>query len=437
MNSLSALNAVQLSENFARLASLLGCALVVLPIVALFAPWQQFVAGEGFVSAYSPIDREQSIDAPIGGRIAQWHVREGSRVEAGAPLLEIRDVDPDLLQRLQRQRDALEAKVDALNEQLASYDEQTRNLRTTRDMLITTANYRLNMAQARSRSAAEALQAAQATQTAAVLQLQRLRRLLGEGIVSRRELELAERDAMLAQRAVNGAKASEQSAVADQRGAEADIARVESDAQSKVDSSVAAANKARSEMEESRASLAKLEVDLARQQSQTVHAPRAGTVLRLFGNPAGAVVKQSDPLLVIVPESNERGVELWVDGNDMPLISLGRPVRLQFEGWPAVQFVGWPSVAVGTFGGTVGFIDPSGNGKGKFRIMVVPDETKQAWPAAKFLRQGVRTRGWVLLSEVRLGWEIWRQLNGFPPVISLTEPNSGERPQDVARKRLK
>ena len=50
-------------------------------------------------------------------------------------------------------------------------------------------------------------------------------------------------------------------------------------------------------------------------------------------------------------------MELWARGNDAPLITPGRKVRLQFEGWPAVQFAGWPSVAVGTFGGIVGVVD--------------------------------------------------------------------------------
>ena len=96
----------------------------------------------------------------------------------------------------------------------------------------------------------------------------------------------------------------------------------------------------------------------------------------------------------------------------------GRHVRLQFEGWPAVQFAGWPSVAVGTFGGVVTLVDSSDfNGMGKFRILVVPDPADQSWPEGRFLRQGVRAKGWVLLDQVRLGYELWRRVNGFPPVL--------------------
>ena len=34
-----------------------------------------------------------------------------------------------------------------------------------------------------------------------------------------------------------------------------------------------------------------------------------------------------------------------------------RRVRLEFDGFPAVQVAGWPSVAVGTFGGEITVID--------------------------------------------------------------------------------
>jgi adhesin transport system membrane fusion protein len=135
-------------------------------------------------------------------------------------------------------------------------------------------------------------------------------------------------------------------------------------------------------------------------------------------------VKPGDPLVVLVPDTDARAAELWVDGNDAPLLAEGRPVRLQFEGWPAVQFTGWPSVAVGTFGGRVALIDSTDNGQGKFRVLVVPDG-EQPWPSGRYLRQGVRANGWVLLNRVRLGYELWRLFNGFPPTVAPAEPRAG------------
>ena len=89
---------------------------------------------------------------------------------------------------------------------------------------------------------------------------------------------------------------------------------------------------------------------------------------------------------------------------------------------PALQFSGWPSIAVGTFGGRILLIDPTDNGKGKFRVLVEPDPRDAPWPSRRFLRQGVRANGWVLLTVVPIGYELWRQFNGFPPVVSLDEP---------------
>ena len=90
-------------------------------------------------------------------------------------------------------------------------------------------------------------------------------------------------------------------------------------------------------------------------------------------------------------------------------------VRIQFDGWPALQFSGWPSISVGTFGGTVKVIDYVTSKPGEFRILVVPDPASEPWPAQ--LRIGSGTKGWVMLDSVRVWFEIWRQLNGFPPSL--------------------
>jgi multidrug resistance efflux pump len=169
-----------------------------------------------------------------------------------------------------------------------------------------------------------------------------------------------------------------------------------------------------------------VEVKLSELDRLVIYAPRDGTLFRLNVFERGQMLKEGDELFTIVPDTTQRAVELWVSGNDTPLIRPGDHVRLQFEGWPAVQFAGWPSVAVGTFGGKVMTIDPTDNGNGQFRIQVQPDDD-DPWPSKRFLRQGVRANGWVMLQQVALGYEIWRQLNGFPPSLSKGEPLSGDK----------
>ena len=75
-------------------------------------------------------------------------------------------------------------------------------------------------------------------------------------------------------------------------------------------------------------------------------------------------------------------------------------------------------------------IDATDDGSGKFRTLVKPDGDSE-WPSGRFLRQGVRANGWVMLSQVPLGYELWRQLNGFPP--NFYDKSDGDY-QNVKRK---
>jgi len=193
-------------------------------------------------------------------------------------------------------------------------------------------------------------------------------------------------------------------------------------AQTKIDYARAMQQDAIGNAATSRKEIADIKMKLEETSRLTITAPRDGTVFRLNVNERGDSVKQGDSLLTIVPETKQKAVELYVNGNDMPLVELGQEVRLQFEGWPAVQFAGWPSVAIGTFSGTVSTVDATDDGKGQFRILITPNEDEQEWPTDRYLRQGVRANGWVMLRRVSLGYEIWRQLNGFPVIVAEKEP---------------
>jgi multidrug efflux pump subunit AcrA (membrane-fusion protein) len=184
-----------------------------------------------------------------------------------------------------------------------------------------------------------------------------------------------------------------------------------------------------------RAALVQLGTRAARQGRQVVTAPRAGTILRRASGESGVYVKTGETLAQLVPDTDSRVVELMLDGNELPLLQVGQEVRLQFEGWPAIQFSGWPSIAVGTFRGEIALIDASDTGvPGQFRILVSPPKDApadtQVWPDTRYLRQGVRTHGWVLLNVVSLGYEVWRRFNDFPPAL----PKEPEKKESSAPK---
>lgn len=299
-------------------------------IVLTFVPWQQTSQGNGSIIAFDPNDRVQKLSSTVPGRIEKWFVRDGSKIKKGDPIVEVVDNDPNFIERLGLERDAVFKKYDA------------------------------------SKAAAET----------ALLNFKRQKILLDQGLTSRTKFEKA--------------KITYKKFIAEEAS--------------------------------SAASLAKAEVKLSRQQTQMIRAPRDGTILRILHGSGNVFVQEGETIATFVPDTLQMATEIYVSGNDLPLVYPGREVRLQFEGWPAIQFSGWPSVAVGTFGGVVSIVDPSASVNGKFRVVITPQEGSE-WPDNTYLRQGTRVYGWVLLNTVKLGYELWRQFNGFPPALE-QEPNS-------------
>lgn len=404
-----------------KIARSLLLLLLVLLILLLLTPWQQNVRGIGRVVAYIPGDRQQTVGAPVEGRISRWLVKEGSRVKAGEVIAELRDNDPLLLQRLEGERQALLGRQSAIDNRVETFREQLRMAEQARPQALAAAESRLEMARQRQRQAVQGTEAASAARLTSSLNLTRQQTLQEKGLASRRTLELAQLE--MAQRSadLDRAHAALAAARSEVDALGADLRKLTADTTASVEKARAELNKAIEDQNYLRADLLKVETRLARQQTQTITAPRDGTVLRLLVNPNAEMVKAGQPLAILVPDTDQRAVELWVDGNDLPLIVSGSKVRLQFEGYPAIQFGGWPEFSIGSFGGQVVLIDATDDGKGQFRILVQPDPDDIPWPEVRFLRQGVRVNGWVLLGQVTLGYELWRIFNGFPPLV-LPEP---------------
>jgi len=419
---LPAMRLVRHSTRVARMvARLLAVALFLALVGLVLAPWQQNVTGQGRVIAYAPLERQQSVQAPIAGRITRWAVEEGTRVKEGDILVELSDNDADLMSRLEDQRNAIQARLNAAQSQMMAYESRVDALRSSRLSSIEAAGSRVRMVEERIRSAEQSLSAAEMTRETSRLNLERQRAMHKDGLTATRSLELAELEFTKATTDAESARAVLSAVRNELVAVSSDRQRIQTDADALINDGLAKYEYAKSDVAKERIELAKLESTMARQATQQVRAPRAGTILRLVARQGAEIVKAGDTLALLVPDTAASAVELYVHGNDAPLISTGRHVRLQFEGWPAVQFAGWPSVAVGTFGGTVAFVDAADDGRGKFRIVVVPDKGEE-WPSNRFLRQGVRANGWILLDEVRLGYEMWRQFNGFPPSLSSSEP---------------
>lgn len=170
----------------------------------------------------------------------------------------------------------------------------------------------------------------------------------------------------------------------------------------------------RAKIAASEAALNDIDIRLNRQAVQIVRAPRDGRVMRILGADNATMVKAGDVLATFAAENSRRVVELYIDGRDVPLVRPGRRVRLEFEGWPAIQFSGWPSVAQGMFDGRVFAIDVNASANGLFRVLVEQAPDRAPWPKEPYVRLGAKVRGWVMMDTVTVGFELWRLLNDFP-----------------------
>lgn len=385
-------------------------------IAVFFLPWRQFIDGRGRVIAFNPLDRRVDVEAQVEGRVRKLNVVENQRVHAGDIIAEIQDNDPNLIANLKAQREAIESRRDFAQGRVEDLSAQ-----------IIQEELAMNEAVEAARQKVAAAKIAAET---ARLNYERTISLAEKKLASTREVELA--------------TLSRDSTIAELAGAEATLKRTTNDYSSKIASIRASKGSALSDAAGAEKDLSEIDVKINQNLRQIVEAPRDGIVLSVEVTD-GTYLKPGSPICVIVPETDSRFVELFVDGNDLPLIHArktlpngeiepGSPVRIAFEGWPAIQVIGWPSLAVGTFGGEVVLVDPLPNAvTGQFRIVVAPKpdvvnrgggEEVVPWPERdRWLRQGTLVNGWVMLQQVPLWFEIWRQVNGFPPLV--TEAASG------------
>lgn len=396
---------------------------VVLGVTVSFVPWTQTVTVHGQLSAYSPSERPQEIHAQIVGRIHTWHVNEGMAVKKGDLVLELEDVSPefmapDLLERLDQSGVALKQRREAALERADILAEGLDEMANLTHAATTSAGARVSEGDYKVQSAEQRVAGARVAEETAKLNLERSRVLEAEGLLSRRDLELAiqaetgtraeMREAEAILREVQQARRALAQGRA-QIGAE--LVQRELDTRSQRASALGDAAKASEE-------LADLELKrsnaMQRRVASRVLAPVDGIVVRLTPVGPGEIVHPGDLLFTIVPLSATRAVEMWADAIDAPLLKQGRTVRLLIHGIPAIPIPAWPELMAGTYDGRIQVVDQSASANGKFRLWVEPDTQRRSWPPQDQVRQGTQVKGWVILNRVPLWYEMWRRFNLFP-----------------------
>jgi multidrug resistance efflux pump len=198
---------------------------------------------------------------------------------------------------------------------------------------------------------------------------------------------------------------------------EIELNSVEADYIDKISKAESAINETVGELFESQAEVSKMQVELSNLELRSgfyvIRAPQNGYIAKAMKSGLGELIKEGEDLVSIVPSEARMAAELYVRAMDLPLMEIGVPVRIQFDGWPALVFSGWPNVGVGTFGGIVQAVDRVNSSNGLFRVLVVPDPNDEGWP--DLVRAGGGIYGWAMLKNVQVWYELWRQFNGFPP----------------------
>ena len=424
-DDVAALRLVQSSRLITGLSRLLLVGLVLAIAAMLFLPWQQSARGTGQVAAFIPQERQQTVMSPTKGlveRVAEGVV-EGSRVSRGDFIVEIQPNAANLVEQLRGQLQDLQAKLATAEAKADVYARNVVDLAEARDYAVKAAGELVEAATAKLEAKQASLVGYQSKEWQARVNYERQQSLFDRGIKSEKEIEYLKKDWEVAKAELAAAEREVAAALREREAKLNEQEQKRRETQTKVDYARAMQQDAFGQAATIRKEIRGVEIKLSEMERLVITSPRDGVIYRMPIFERGQAVKEGDALFTIVPDISEQAVELFVSGNDTPLVSLGDEVRLQFEGWPAIQFAGWPSVAVGTFGGQVAAIDATDNGTGKFRVLVRPGD-EDDWPADRYLRQGVRANGWVMLNQVSLGYEIWRQLNGFPPVVSKGEPGS-------------
>ncbi|MFN0291232.1 HlyD family secretion protein [Pedobacter helvus] len=411
----------------------------VLFFIILFLPWRQTIPGRGTVTALNPEDRPQTVQNQIGGRIERWYVREGQEVKKGDTILLISEVnqsyfDPELQLRLQEQLNAKKESEEAAKQKMRATNTQIEALNRGLKLQLIAAENKVKQSRDYVKSDSADLVAVQQFYKVSQARLERYEQGYKDGLFSLTDIETRRMNfqndnakLVAQQNKLNIAKQTLINARIELDNIRAKYQESLAKAQSDMGSALSGQASAQGDIAKLRNEIANIDF---RQGLYVVRAPQNGYVIKTMKAGIGENIKEGESVATLQPKNPLVAAEIYVDAMDVPLILDQSEVRLQFEGWPSVQFSGWPSVAVGTFAGKVFSIDKMASPNGTYRVLVkqmipVP-EKDDPWPIQ--LRQGSGVYGRVILNSVPVWYEIWRQLNGFPPSLE-KEP----KPQNLSK----
>ena len=388
----------------------------------IFVPWTQNVNGMGKVTTLRPEQQPHAINSLIAGRIEGWFVIEGQHVKKGDTLAHISEVktdyfNPELIDNIGAQYEAKRAAVDAYKSKIDALKLNIEFLNN--EYVLNKQQYFNKIFQKKAKVSSDSAnyEAQLINYSITSTRLKRTDSLYGIGIKSKKDLESAQ---IKFQKENNYLIASQNKLMAARN--ELVNARLEyqnysntysvklSKAQSDQFSAVSNYQNALKEMNELKNKQTNLRI---RNNNYYILSPQDAYVLETYKKGIGEIVKEGQPLVSLIPAEHDLAVELYVKPMDIPLIKIGERNRIIFDGWPSLVFSGWPNTSFGSFGGEVYAIDRNISKNGKYRVLVIPDDHEEEWPEQ--LKLGSAADGIFLLNDVPVWYELWRNINGFPP----------------------
>jgi multidrug efflux pump subunit AcrA (membrane-fusion protein) len=395
--------------------------IIIFLCIVLCLPWTQNVRSTGYVTSFNPLNRPQQLNSPIPGRIVKWYVKEGDKVQVGDTLLQIGEIkedylDPNLVARTREQREAKERGINFYEGKVKTADQQVQALEGVLKAKINELQNKIRQTNVKIKTNNIETTAAQNDYDNAKKQYDRLKTLYDEGANSLTELE--RRNV-----AMQNAQAKYTKAQNDGINLNQDLSILENQLIGAQQEYYEKVSKTTGEKFQSLTQIATAESEVAKlrnmEASYTIRngfyyilAPQAGQITQAQKAGLNEVIKEGERLVEIVPEKRDLAVEIFVKPLDVPLLAPGQKMRLVFDGFPAIVFSGWPNSSFGTFGGIITVVESNAT-NGKFRVLITPDPNDKPWPPQ--LLQGTGTNGIALLKNVRIYYELWRQINGFPP----------------------
>ena len=396
------------------------CVLVF--IIFLFLPWTQNIRAKGTVTTLYQDQRPQQVNAIIGGRVMKWHIKEGDYVKAGDTLVQLTEVktdylDPNLLQRTQEQLAGKQLSVEYYKSKVGIGDQQIGAINSGLQLKLNQLLNKLNQINLKVQSDSAEAVAANNDFFIGTKQYNRQKSMYDSGLVSLTQLEIRNQQYQNAL----AKKISAENKLANSK-QDLTITRIEMNAQQQ--ENIEKVTKTQGDQFQSLTQIASGQADIAKLENQYasyairngmyyVLASQSGQVVKAQKAGIGEFVKDGDMIAEIVPDKIQYAVELFIRPLDLPLIAPGQKVRFLFDGFPAIVFSGWPKASSGTFGGEIVAVESNVSMNGKFRMLVKEDTNDKPWP--KELKIGTGAQGIALLKDVPVWYELWRNINGFPP----------------------